>query len=317
MLHSTNAPYGNLMSTTMKKSEMALLNPYLYLIAAIMIVALYVVLVDLKIVPNSNVIQENQQTIDADLLESGFVVIFGIAVIEAMGRAIFYYMIRGINAAEARTLSELFRVIAYSLLILTILTILIGVQNISALLVGAGFLGVVVGLAAQSTISNLISGIYLLASKTLEPGDYVNLHTWQYTLQPETYPHDKFIPGFSGTIESIGVLYTKLIHEDGVPLYIPNSIVSQAMVLNYHRAKEHKIKLQFDLSIKVPYKSVEDVVERTMKKYNIKEYSIGIDYLHTDIYVVSVRFDIVDVNIRRLRSAILGGIIEHLRKQKR
>ncbi len=304
------------MPSTVKSSDRALMSPYIYLAAVIMLVILYGVLVEFQIIPNNNILNANQQAVDADLLESVFVVIFGVAVIEALGRAIFYYMIRGVNAAEARTLSQLFRVIAYSLLILTVLTLLIGIQNISGLLVGAGFLGVVVGLAAQSTISNLISGIYLLASRTLEPGDYVNIHTWQYTMQPETYPHDKFIPGFSGTIESIGVLYTKLIHEDGVPLYIPNSIVSQAMVLNYHRAKEHKIRLQFDLDINVPYEKVEKAIDMVMKKYNISAYTMGIDYLHTNIYVISVRFDIADVNIRRLRSAVLLEIIKNVRNPR-
>ena len=304
------------MAVTAKRADKLTLSPYLYVTAAILLVACYVALVDVGIVPNNNVLQASSSQIGTSLIESAFVVIFGIAVIETMGKAIFYYIIRGIKAAEARTLSQLFRVLAYSLLTLTVLTILIGIQNISGLLVGAGFLGVVVGLAAQSTISNLIAGVYLLASRTIEPGDYVNLQTWQYTMQPQTYPHDKFIPGFAGTVESIGVLYTKLIHEDGIPLYIPNSIVSQALVLNYHRAKDHKIKIQFDLNIGVPYKIAEDAIDKVMKKYNIKDFTVGIDYLHTSIYVMSVSFEVVDANIRRLRSAILHEILESISKKR-
>ena len=300
------------MAVTIKKSDGMAISPYLYVLASIAMVALFVVLADIGIIPSNNIIQASQQQIYTSLAESVFVVIFGIAIIEALGKAIFYYMIRGVNSAEARTLSQLFRVLAYALLILTILTILIGVQNISGLLVGAGFLGVVVGLAAQSTISNLISGVYLLASRTIEPGDYVNLHTWQYTMQPESYPHDRYVPGFVGTVDSIGVLYTKLIHEDGIPIYIPNSIVSQALVLNFHRAKEHKLKIQFDLDIKVPYETASGAIDKVMKKYNIKDYTAEVDYLHTNIYVMSVRFEVVDANIRKLRSAILREIIHSM-----
>ncbi len=304
------------MAMPMKRTGNLTLSPYLYVLATLVLIVFYVILVDKGIIPNSNVLQTSEQQIYVSLVESVYVVIFGIAIVELMGKAIFYYMIRGVNAAEARTLSQLFRVVVYSLLILTVLTILIGVQNISALLVGAGFLGVVIGLAAQNTISNLISGVYLLASKTIEPGDYVNLHTWQYTMQPETYPHDKFIPGFAGTVESIGVLYTKLIHDEGVPLYIPNSIVSQALVLNYHRAKDHKVRIQFDLSVDIPYETAEAAVAAAMKKYSINDYTVGIDYLHTTIYVMSVRFEIVNANIRRLRSAIFSEVLKRIGKKK-
>ncbi len=292
-------------------------NPYAYIAVAMAIAALYIALSYMNVIPGGHVLYQNQAAIQTSLINSAAVIFFGILVIESLGRAIYYYMIKGINSAEARTLSQLFRVIAYALLILTVLTILIGVQNISGILVGAGFLGIVVGLAAQSTISNLISGIYLLASKTLEPGDYVNIQTWQYTMQPQTYPHDKFIPGFAGTIESIGVLYTKVIHEDGVPLYIPNSIVSQALVLNYHRAKEHKIKLQFDLGVSIPFANAEKAIDAVMRKHKITDYSTTIDYLHTTLYVISVRFDVVDLNVRRLRSEIFERILGDMEGAKR
>ncbi len=292
-------------------------NPYAYIILTIGLVLLYALLVYLNIVPQSNIIAQNPGIIETHLAESAFALLFGIAIIEAVSRAIYYYMIKGINRAEARTLSELFKVVAYSLLALTILTIIVGIQNISGILVGAGFLGIVIGLAAQSTISNLISGVYLLASRTLEPGDYVNIHTWQYTMQPETYPHDKFIPGFSGTIESIGVLYTKLLHEEGIPLYIPNSIVSQALILNYHRARERKLRVQFDLDISIPYRLVQKVVASVMKKHRITGYTIDIDYLHTNIYVVSVHFGLMNVNIKRLRSDILTGLVGAISRTKK
>ncbi len=299
------------MASTPRGHRIITLSPYAYILIAMIVAALYIALSYMNIIPEGYLYQ-NPAAIQTNLINSAAVIVFGVLVIEALGKAIYYYMVKGVNSAEARTLSQLFRVIAYSLLILTVLTILIGVQNISGILVGAGFLGIVVGLAAQSTISNLISGIYLLASKTLEPGDYVNIHTWQYTMQPQTYPHDKFIPGFAGTIESIGVLYTKVIHEEGVPLYIPNSIVSQALVLNYHRAKEHKIKLQFDLSVAVPFAKAEKAIDAVMKRHKITGYATTIDYLHTNLYVISVRFDVVDLNVRRLKSEIFERILNDM-----
>ena len=215
--------------------------------------------------------------------------VFGIGIVEVLARIVYYYMANNVNKAEAKTLYDMTRIFGYAILLLLVLGIIFGYQYLNSLLVSAGFLGIVVGLAAQSTISNFIAGIYLLASKAIEPGDNVVLHTWQYTQQPQTYPHDKFVPGFSGTIEAIGVLYTKMINEEGVPVYVPNNIVAQALVINYRRVKEQIHKIQFDVDISIPFKDLETLTDRVMKRNRIEYYTMKLEYLHLNLYVVTIR----------------------------
>lgn len=238
--------------------------------------------------------------------------IFGIAIVEIAARIVYYYMQNNINRAEAKTLSDITRIFGYSFLLLAILAVVFGYQYLDGFLVSAGFLGVVVGLAAQNTLSNFIAGIYLLASKAIEPNDNVVLHTWQYTMQPQTYPHDKFVPGFAGVVESIGVLYTKMVNEEGIPVYVPNNIVAQAMVINYHRAKEHSRRIQFDVDIAVPFSRLEKIVAEVMKANKIDSFNVKLEYLHINLYVVTVRVKVQEEEAKQLKSEIFNEILKEL-----
>jgi small-conductance mechanosensitive channel len=242
--------------------------------------------------------------------------IIGILGIEMLGFILHISLKSTVKNEESGTLRNLFRIIGYSILILFLLSLFS--INITGLLVSAGFLGVVLGLAAQSTLSNFIAGIYLLSSKAFEPEDRVTIHTWQYNMVPQSYPHDKFVPGFSGVIKNIGLLYTELTSDENIPVYVPNSIVVQALVLNYRRATENTISLQFDLSVDISYSDIKKVVKEVLENKKIKSYHMNIEYLHNDVYVITVNL-VYDFKERReLRSEIYEKIIErYLKKTKK
>ncbi len=248
-----------------------------------------------------------------DAQEIALTAIIGILGIEILGFILHVSLKSTIKSEESGTLRNLFRIIGYSVLILFLLSLFS--INITGLLVSAGFLGVVLGLAAQSTLSNFIAGVYLLSSKAFEPGDRVTIQTWQYNMVPQSYPHDKFVPGFSGKIRNIGLLYTELTNDENIPVYVPNSIVVQALVLNYRRATENVISLQFDLSVNIPYEGVKKVVKEVLNSRKIENYHVNIEYLHNDLYVVTVNLVYEFTDRRDLRSEIYEKIIErYLRK---
>lgn len=234
----------------------------------------------------------------------------GIFLTEATGLVVYYYFSKRVMKEEAGPLRNLFRILAYTILILILLAEL--QINITGLLVAGGFLGIVLGLAGQSTISNFISGIYLLSSNAFEPGDRVIIHTWQYVLNPPSYPHDKFIPGFSGTIKKIGVLYTEFSTEEGLPMLIPNNIVAQALVINYHRAEEHKTRIQFDVDIRIKFPELEKRIKEVMKKNRVDEYNIDIEYLNNNLYVVTVRLKVEEKERTVIKTKIYTELIRYL-----
>ena len=89
-------------------------------------------------------------------------------------------------------------------------------ENISfAILASAGFAGLVVGMAAQSSLSNIISGISLAVFRPFGVGDLVTIH-------------DEY-----GTISDITLGHTVVTTWDNRRLIIPNHIISDEAIINW------------------------------------------------------------------------------------
>lgn len=88
--------------------------------------------------------------------------------------------------------------------------------NITPYLAGAGIAGLILGMALQDSLKNILGGIMLLLDKTFKIGDKIKLES-----------------GELGTIHSIGLRSTKLMTYDNEVLYIPNGYLSNSRVLNY------------------------------------------------------------------------------------
>src|ERR1700723_3184586 len=88
----------------------------------------------------------------------------------------------------------------------------------TALLAGASVASVVIGLAAQSTLGNLVAGIAITIYRPLRLGD---------TLQVAT-PTENDI----GTVQMISLGYTTLRAPDGRLVVLPNSIAASQVMIN-------------------------------------------------------------------------------------
>jgi small-conductance mechanosensitive channel len=91
----------------------------------------------------------------------------------------------------------------------------------TAMLAGAGVASVVLGLAAQSTLGNLVAGISITIYRPFRVGD---------TLQV-TAPTGTEI----GVVQSISLGYTTLCTPDGRFIVLPNSIAANQVILNLSR----------------------------------------------------------------------------------
>ncbi|MGH7747090.1 MAG: mechanosensitive ion channel family protein [Candidatus Dormibacteria bacterium] len=90
--------------------------------------------------------------------------------------------------------------------------------SITPLLTALGVGGLAVALALQDTLSNLFAGIHLLASKKIEPGDYIKMSSGE----------EGFVVDVNWRNTSIRALPDNLI-------LVPNSRLSSEVVVNYHR----------------------------------------------------------------------------------
>jgi small-conductance mechanosensitive channel len=107
------------------------------------------------------------------------------------------------------------------------LAVVVGVGVLSALLVfpqvravagsilaSSAVIALVLGLAAQSTLSNFVAGILIAFAQPLRLGDSVS------------------VAGASGTVEQIGLTYTVIRAGDGARYYVPNAKLASDTIRN-------------------------------------------------------------------------------------
>lgn len=115
------------------------------------------------------------------------------------------------------------------------LILLISVLNefgfkLSALLGAAGVFGIAVGFASQTSISNIISGIFLISEKPFMIGDAVQIGTTV------------------GIIESIDLLSIKLKTYDNRFVRVPNETMIKTEVINITRYPIRRANLNISVS---------------------------------------------------------------------
>lgn len=98
-----------------------------------------------------------------------------------------------------------------------------GIQ-VAPIIAGAGLFGVAVALGAQTFFKNLIGGMLILAGKKFYKGEWIE------------------VPGvIEGTVESIGFHSTVVRRFDKAPVTLPNTMLSDAAVVNYSRRPYRRI----------------------------------------------------------------------------
>ncbi|MFB6125024.1 MAG: mechanosensitive ion channel family protein [Halanaeroarchaeum sp.] len=101
--------------------------------------------------------------------------------------------------------------------------------DLGGLLVGAGFLGIVVGMAARQTLGSLLAGFVLMFSRPFEIGDWVQIGDQE------------------GIVTDITIVNTRLENFDGEFVVIPNDMVSNATILN--RSKKGRLRLRVEVGV--------------------------------------------------------------------
>ncbi len=87
--------------------------------------------------------------------------------------------------------------------------------DLTAWLASAGIVGIAVGFAAKDTLSNLFSGIFIVADAPYKLGDYIVLDD-----------------GLRGRVTSIGIRSTRILTRDDVEITIPNSVIASSKIVN-------------------------------------------------------------------------------------
>ncbi|WP_089383609.1 mechanosensitive ion channel family protein [Halorubrum vacuolatum] len=132
-----------------------------------------------------------------------------------------------ISEHQEEILLRTLQVSVYTLVVLVIIGLF--TDNVGSLLVGAGFLGIVIGMAARQTLGAVLAGFVLMFSRPFEVGDWVS------------------IGDHEGTVTEISVINTRLRSFDGEVVTIPNDEVRARPVID--RSKRNRLRIEIEVGV--------------------------------------------------------------------
>ncbi len=99
--------------------------------------------------------------------------------------------------------------------------------NLSALLGAAGIAGIAISFAAQTSISNIISGFFVISERAIQLGDFIT------------------VEDVTGTVESIDLLSVKILTLDNQMVRVPNETIIKANLINttFHPIRRMTIQI--------------------------------------------------------------------------
>ena len=121
--------------------------------------------------------------------------------------------------------------------IILVLCEALGVK-VTSLLALFSVVGLAFSLALQDSLSNLASGIMLLAGHPFKVGDYVEAG------------------GQEGTVKNIGIIHTMLATPDNKLIHVPNSAISSSKIVNYSTEPTRRLDIAVSASYDAPTATV-------------------------------------------------------------
>ncbi|MGD8319172.1 MAG: mechanosensitive ion channel family protein [Gemmatimonadota bacterium] len=164
------------------------------------------------------------------LIRSAALVIVGIPLVWALSRWIRAYVSKLYNPQKGLIASKL---IYWPLLLIIIVSVLRELGfSLAPLLGAAGILGIALGFASQTSVSNIISGFFLLAEEPFQVGDVIT------------------VDQVTGAVLTIDMLSVKIRTFDNKMVRIPNETLVKSQLTNITRFPIRRV----DINVGVAYK---------------------------------------------------------------
>lgn len=193
-------------------------------------------------------------------------------------------------------LMSLIGVLLRILLVLGVMQI-IGIQmTLFTALVGA--FGVAVGLALSGTLQNFASGILIMLLKPFVVGDNI------------------ITQGLEGTVDSIQIFYTLMTTYDNRSVILPNSMLSNNMIINISRQGNRRLDIDYkfrnSVDIAQAQKVIGEIIDQEESCLKTPERRIGVSQLEADNFVMAINVWVAAHGFwdskMRLQQALLQGL---------
>lgn len=202
------------------------------------------------------------------------VLIVSFLISKLVYRAVLKLIYKRINQTSvtqliARTAST---VVVLGGLILALVSLNLG-KALTAMLSAAGVSGLVIGLALQGTLSNLISGIALSFRKNISIGDWIESN------------------GYAGEVTDINLNYFVMREADNNIVVLPNSKIMENPFKNFSKTTEMRITLNCGVGYESDLERVQAITKKTIAAhFDQEKLERELEFYYTEFGDSSINF---------------------------
>ncbi len=186
--------------------------------------------------------------------ETSFEIFLKILIILAVGLAIIYslgYLIQKVIPSGWSSQRKMIikRIILYSGFIILFFILVSELKiNLAPVFGAAGIIGIIVGIASQNSIGNIVSGFFLVSEKSFEIGDLVRMGE------------------ITGIVYNIDLLSIKIRTFDNVLIRIPNQTVISTELTNITRFPLRRMDFHVTIAYKEDLAKAQNILLEVARK---------------------------------------------------
>ena len=185
---------------------------------------------------------------------------------------------------------------------------------ITPFLASAGIAGIAIGLAAKETLSDILSGIFLIADRPIRIGDRIKIES----------PGKHW--GGWGDVTEIGLRRTQIRNSDGIILDYPNSALANSVITNFSYLDQPvRVRVRFQVNYDADLDLTESIAKQAISNTE-KVLPNTADIVVRGVWdddgghqlsgiLLEGRYQIENIRDRtRIRSTVLKNLIAALRE---
>lgn len=223
-------------------------------------------------------ISETVQVIGVYVLKAvGAIAAFVVGLVVAM--FLKKATLRALRSAPPEVADLMSKIVYYSVAFMAgVAALSVAGVNVSGLLLTGGIIGVALGFASQTVISNFLSGVFLYIDRPFRPGDPVSLDD----------------VNVSGVVHDVSVFSTRIRTWDGIFVRVPNDKVFNATIKNFSmnvaRRIEYKVSISYSSDIELARKVILRVLDSEPLVLREPPPEVFVEDLGDSAVILKVRF---------------------------
>lgn len=180
------------------------------------------------------------------LLKVAILLVVGIAIIYGLALVIKKLLPKNLSPQRKMIINRL--VVYTGFLVLFFIVVSELQLNLAPIFGAAGVIGLVIGVASQTSIGNIVSGFFLVSEKSFEIGDVIR------------------IGEKAGTVHSIDLLSIKIRTFDGLLLRIPNQTVISTELTNVTKFPIRRLDFEVSVAYKEDLPKIKELLQKVARQ---------------------------------------------------